>query len=277
MTGKFLSLSLIFSLLIGLFVVVPVLAQSKEEAAAKPVDQTKLLLGDLYRLGDPEINKMMPALYKALKATEVAATDESAAPAKTRMQQAMPNVMSMLVNPSVRKEIDMMDYQYDDIRQRHAKIIGSMNEQIVTLLKSEDSSNLGDLREQLGQIRANAAEEVEQAILPHQYDRLKQLRYHVLMRRLGPINVITSNPLAEEIGLSPSQSADLRQSAQEINEELEQQIAELRSRAMDKLFSQLETDQQRKLNDIMGDQFLYQESSTKKAQPGKGKGKAKQK
>ena len=137
MTGKLVSPSLIFSLLIVWLAVVPALAQSKKEATAKPVDQTKLLLGDLYRLGDPEINKMMPALYKALKATEVEATGDSAAPAKTKTQQAMPNVMSMLINPSVRKEIDMLDYQYDDIRERHAKIISSMNEQIVTLLKSE--------------------------------------------------------------------------------------------------------------------------------------------
>jgi hypothetical protein len=178
-------------------------------------------------------------------------------------------VMSMLVNPSIRKEIDMLDYQYDDVRQRHAKIIRSMNEQIVTLLKSEDQSNLGDLREQLGQIRENAEAEVEQAILPHQYDRLKQLRYHVLMRRLGPVNVITSNPLAEEIGLSPSQSKNLKQSALEINEDLEQQIAELRLRAMDKLISQLEKDQQIKLNAIMGNLFQYQEVAPRKAKKSK--------
>ncbi len=52
-------------------VYLPLAAQDKPVApeGGKPVDETKVLLGDLYRLGGTEMKKMLPDPYSAPKAT----------------------------------------------------------------------------------------------------------------------------------------------------------------------------------------------------------------
>jgi len=252
----------IFGLLLAVATGIPVAAQDKNTPdGGKPVDETKLLLGDLYRLGDPEINKMLPDLYWALKASEGEASGSSATKS---LGTKMPDVMSILQNPSVRHEIEMVDEQYEDLQERRSKIARSMNEQIQGLLKASGNTDPFELREKIGRIRAQAEEATEKAVLPFQFERLKQLRYHVLMRRLGAVNVLTNDPLASELGISDEQKEELREFAKEVDEELAREIAKLHSQAMHKLFSRLKNDQQVKLSKIMGDEFHYLEVDRRK-------------
>jgi len=259
-------LSLLLAAAIGL----PAAGQDKNTPdGGKTIDETKLLLGNLKRLDDPEINKMLPELYWALKATEGEASGSSMVKSP---RTKMPDVMSILRNPSVRHEIEMVDEQYEDFQERRSKIVRSMNEQIRSLLTAKANADPLELREKIGKIRAQAEEATEKSVLPFQFERLKQLRYHVLMRRLGAVNVLTNDPLASELGISDEQKKELREFANEIGEELAREIARLHAQAMRKLFSRLEKDQQVKLSKIMGDEFHYQEVLGKWQQhTGKGK------
>jgi hypothetical protein len=235
----------------------PLTAQDKTAAAegGKPVDETKAMLGDLYRLGDPAINKMLPDLYWALKATEGEATGGATGKSKG---VRMPDVMSILRNPSVRHEIEMLDEQYEDLQDRRSTIVGEMNQQILGLLNSQGGDPL-ELRAEIVQIRARAEEATEKAVLPFQFERLRQLQYHILMQRVGAVNVLINDPLATELGISDEQKAELREAAKEIDDELAREIAKLRSQAMQDLFSRLKQNQQIKLSKIMGDEFHYME------------------
>ena len=61
-------------------------------------------------------------------------------------------------------------------------------------------------------------------------------------------------------------------SAEEIDEELAREIAKLRSRAMQDLFSRLKQNQQVRLSKILGDEFHYQElPKEKRRQAGSSK------
>ena len=235
----------------------PLTAQDKTAApdGGQPVDETKLLLGDLYRLGDPEINKMLPDLYWALKATGGEAA--GGATGKTAATKP-PDVISILRDSAVRHEIEMLDEQYEDLQERRSEIVRAMNQQILGLLDSQGGDPL-ELREEISQIRTRAEEATEKAVLPFQFERLKQLQYHILMQRLGAVNVLTNDPLATELGISDEQKEELREAAREIDEELAREIAKLRSRAMQDLFSRLKQNQQIKLSKIMGDEFHYME------------------
>lgn len=253
------SIAFLCALLLA-FICLPSMAQEKavEPTGGKPVDETKLLLGDLRRLGDPEINKMLPDLYWALKATEGPAAD--VATGQTQ-QQKMPDVMSILQNPSVRHEVEMLDEQYEDLQQRRGKIVSSMNQQVLALLHSQGGDPL-ELREQIGRIRAQVEEATQKALLPFQFERLKQLQYHILMQRLGAVNVLTKEPLASELDITDEQEEELRAAAEEIDSKLAQEIAKLRAEARQELFSHLNKQQQLKLEKILGDSFQYE--STKK-------------
>lgn len=253
-------------------VVSPLVAQEKPQPAdgGKPVDQTKLLLGDLYRLGDPEINKMMPDLYWALKATE---GEPSAASKSSRRPVAkVPGVMTMLRNPSIRNDIEMLDEQYEDLQERRAKIVREMNQQIVGLLSAEVVDPY-ELREEISKIRARAEEATQKALLPFQFERLKQLQYQTLMQRVGTVNVLTNAPLATELGITDDQKETLRDAAKDIDKELTRKITELRSQAMKDLSSRLKQDQQTKLRKILGDESQYHQTPIATRDPTDVKGK----
>ena len=167
--------------------------------------------------------------------------------------------MSILRNPSVRHEIEMLDGQYEDLQDRRSKIVREMNQQILGLLDSQGGGDPFELREEISQIRARAEEATEKAVIPFQFDRLRQLQYHILMQRLGAVKVLTNDPLATELDISDAQKEELREAAEEIDEELAREIAKLRSRAMQDLFSRLKQNQQNKLSKILGEEFHYRE------------------
>lgn len=255
-----------------LFVLVPLAASAQEDNQlsqnAKPVDQTKLLLGELYRLGDPEINRMLPDLYWALKATEPPLPENTQSKPSSL---AMPNVMAMLGNEGVRRELEMLDYQYEEVQQKYDDILKSMNKRIRDVLDDRDDTSPRELRDRIGAIRADAEKEAEQALLPFQFERLKQLRFHVLMHRMGAYNVLTRDPLASELGITDDQKHELREAAQEINAELAREMAKLRVAAMRKLFARLTREQQAKLEKILGDDFYFEDTLAKTKGTPKGR------
>ena len=73
--------------------------------------------------------------------------------------------------------------------------------------------------------------------------------------------LINKEPLARKLGINDAQKKDLRESEQKIEEELANQIAELRNKARKKLLSKLSKAQQDKLEKILGDDFEFRKPS----------------
>jgi hypothetical protein len=75
------------------------------------------------------------------------------------------------------------------------------------------------------------------------------------MHRRGVLGVLTTDPLAAELGLTDDQKEGLRVASREIEEELAREIAKLRAKAKERLISELRADQQQKLKQIVGEDF----------------------
>lgn len=246
------------SLFVMLSVCLPAAAQKQQQ-----VDwEAKMLTTELHRLGDPEINMFLPELYDAIRESRMESTDSSGAKTEIggrKRASVAPTLMSLLNNPSVRDEIGMLDYQFAEIGDKNREIQSEVNEQVLSLLFSSKNGavNAQEVRARIQEIREYAKKEIEKAVLPYQFARLRQLAYHVQMRRQRPIDVLTSEPLATELGLTDEQQESLREEARKIEEELAREIAELRSKARDKLFARLDQTQQKKLSQIVGNDFEY--------------------
>jgi hypothetical protein len=247
------------SLLPIVSICLPVAAQKGQQ-----IDwEAKALTRELQMLGDPEINAFLPDLYYAISRarSETASSSQETDPAARWKAPPRTSLMSLLNSADVREEIGMLDYQFDRIQERNREIQSKANERVLSLLifSKDGSVDRQKVREGIEEIRDEAQQEIEEAVLPFQLKRLKQIAYHVQMRKRGAVEVITNDPLAADLGLTDDQKESLREKAEEIDEELAREIAKLRAKAKQKLFSQLRPDQQRKLSAITGEEFTYQE------------------
>ena len=112
----------------------------------------------------------------------------------------------------------------------------------------------------MAEIRGDLVSRFRESLLPEQESRLRQVAYHIQMRRRSVIDVLTTDPLAKELELTEAQKKALRKSAREIEEEFAVELAKLREQAKQKLFSNLSRAQQRKLSEILGEEFTLSEA-----------------
>ena len=247
----------------------------------KPVDEAKLLVQELSRLGDPELNKFLPELYWSLR-TPLNATRYGRDP---QAAYDTTGLMKLLKNASVRKELQIGEAQYADFNRLRDTISSKLNGNIVSRLLAEDGDfDPAKLRAQIAETRDRVAKEMEQLFLPGQYDRLKQLAYQSQMSKRSVVEVLTNDPIASELNLTDDQKEELKSAGEEIEAEFAREVAKLRAQAKQKLYSKLSKNQQRKLTQLLGPNFDYHantpaagfgintpSSSAKGKQAGKGK------
>lgn len=87
-----------------------------------------------------------------------------------------------------------------------------------------------------------------------QMTRLKQIDTQLQVRRQGA-RALTHGPLADELGVSEEQGDQLRDKAHEIRGALAQQIRDVTDASREELIQELTTEQQAKLDELMGEPF----------------------
>ena len=231
----------------------------RTDEAQKRVDEAKLLVTELSRLGDPDLNKFLPELYWSLRAP----LNSSKFAKRSETVYEVSGLMKLLQNAGVRKELQIGEVQYRDFLRLKDTITAELNGKIVSRLL-EDNAQFDPvrLREQIANLRNGVSAEMEKLFVPAQLERLKQLAYQTQMAKRSVVDVLTSEPVASELNLSDKQKADLRKAAHEIEQEFAREVAKLRTKAKQKLFSRLKSDQQRKLSKIVGDEFDYQSDAS---------------
>src|SRR6185503_12998486 len=94
-------------------------------------------------------------------------------------------------------------------------------------------------------------------LLPHQVDRLKQLRLQMQMRNRG-VNALAAGELAEVLDLTDEQKAKLADKQKEAEKQLREKIEEIRRQLQRDVLTEVLTAQQRdKLVKMIGDEYKY--------------------
>ena len=211
--------------------------------------------------GSPELQAMVPmlndiALNKPVGWTASEYGTES-------------STLGMLADADVRSDLEMLDDQYRQLQDLNAEIQKRAAEQI----RSLDFSDRENLVSQIKSIRESAVNDLNGVLLPHQIERLKQIRMQSILRRRSLIEVITSDPVKSELEITDDQSSDLKAKEKEIEEELQREIAELREKARKKLLSSLRPTQQEAVEKMIGDAYEFKAKSKRKTRKKNGKGK----
>jgi hypothetical protein len=219
--------------------------------------EAKALATELHRLGDPDIDLILPDLYRAIARSPEELAESSGSKASFLRASQRSTMMDLLRDPKVRQELEMLDEQFQELEVKGREIQRSTNGRVLELLAEAKSGGLPaqKVRESIQAIRQEAEKEVERSILPFQFKRLKQIAYHVQMGRRGVADVLTKDPLASELQLTNEQKVKLRETAEAVEKELAEEITKLRAKAKTKLFAELNMDQQKRLSEILGDDF----------------------
>ena len=209
-------------------------------------------MGGLKSLDDPEIHAMLPVLNDIVLGNPVGQTAR-------KHNLATNTAVDLLADKAIRSELEVVDYQYEQIKTLGGEIQKRVGEQ----LRSLDVKNPKDLSSTIRKITQSVQEDFEGVLLPHQLARLRQLAVQKQMRRRSVVDVLTTDPLATKLEITDEQKKDLKAAEREIEEELAREIAELRKKARKKLLSKLNSSQRKQLEEIVGEDFQFRKSRRK--------------
>jgi Spy/CpxP family protein refolding chaperone len=163
--------------------------------------------------------------------------------------------MGMLSMEQFQKELDLVPQQREqldalrkEITERRKKAMGDLKtldpQKIGPRVKEVESTLVKEIKDRLGEI-----------LVPHQLDRLKQLRVQMQIRNRG-LSAFQGGDLADSIRLTDEQKAKLAEKQAEANKELRAKIDELRAQLQQDVLSDILTPEQREsLKKLTGEDF----------------------
>lgn len=170
-------------------------------------------------------------------------------------------ILGVLQREEVQQELQLVDEQRDKVRDVVESAREQMREEMRELfsqmrdLSDEERRNRFDeVRTKMEEMNKEFETKLQKVLLPHQFDRLKQIDLQQRIQQRGA-NALTSGELAEALSLTDEQREKLQQRAEEVQKELQEEIAKLRADARMKMLDVLTPEQQAKLKTMMGDQF----------------------
>jgi Spy/CpxP family protein refolding chaperone len=180
-------------------------------------------------------------------------------------------MIGLLQSDEVRQELDLMDDQVeqlrtigDDVRNQVRSELQDAFQGLRDLSPEDRQKRIDEIRAKVDTIVSQSQGRLQEVLLPHQFERLKQIDLQSRIQRGGP-SALTEGELAETLGLTDQQKEQLRQRSQEVQQELQQKIQQLRTEARGKLMEVLTPEQRTKLESMLGEEFAVPD------QPGGGR------
>lgn len=167
-----------------------------------------------------------------------------------------PDPWSMLSNPSVQKDLELVGDQLKTVQELQAQFAQQMKDQIGDMRKGGLSPDrLKGLPELMKKLREQQREKMQGVLLPHQVDRLKQVAFQTHMKQAGAEGALTSEKIAEELGITEEQIERLKKRSKEIKAKLAEDMEKLKEKAQQDLLKELTPDQRAKIKEMTGDKY----------------------
>ena len=215
--------------------------------------------------GNSELRAMIPLLNDIALNRPVGSTNQQ--------HGGQASLMGLIGNPRVREDLEIVDEQYEQFLERSA----AAQQQVAEQLREMDFSDREGLVRRIRDIQDQTRRELETVLLPHQMERLQQIRAQSILRRRSFVEAITSEPMRSELDISSRQAEALQEEAQKIEADTAKQIAELREKARQRLIKTLDRSQQQKIDELFGDSFDFGPLERRPAKGRATKGKSGQK
>lgn len=212
--------------------------------------------------GSPELRAMVPMLNDLALQQDFGTT-------AGKYGTSNNSEFDLLANEKIREDLNMVDEQYEELQKLNADVQRRAAER----LREVDFSDREGLIERLKEIQNDASEELRSLFIPEQLERLQQLRNQSRLRSGSLVDLLTSNPLKDELEITDQQAEKLRETEEELEIEIQKEIAKLRERARKRLLDNLNTEQQEQVEKLIGDPFEFAAPDNKRKRSRKNGGK----
>jgi hypothetical protein len=177
-----------------------------------------------------------------------------------------PDPLSMLSNPSVQKDLELVGDQLKQVQDLQSEFASQMKDQLGSLTSGGFSpEQLKGIPALIAKMKEKQKDQLESLLLPHQLERLKQVALQTHMKQAGTAGAIATDQIAGALGISSEQIKNLKSRSKEINQKLQEDIEALKSKAQKELLSELTADQQKKLKELTGDKYEPQNKDWEEA------------
>lgn len=182
----------------------------------------------------------------------------------------------LLMSDQVRTELEIVDDQQaeleamgDEMRDKMRELFSGMR----GLSREERREKMEELRGEMQSVRAEVESRLGEILMPAQLERLKQIELQQQVQRQGTA-ALTRGSVAEELGITEEQQAEMREKAATAQAELQAKIAELRKAAREEVLSVLTSSQRAKLDALMGEDFTLERQQRQRGQGRRDRGDA---
>ena len=166
----------------------------------------------------------------------------------------------------VEDQMDALNDLQDDMRNVFRDSFSGMRDRFRD--KDVDREALmEEIREKIQSQMGDVETQLKEILLPHQVTRLDELFFQMQASRSGTEGMLSNPKVKERLGLTDEQIEKIKNKAEEVQANLEEEIKELRESAQEEILSVLTSDQQQKIKELMGDSFDF-ERSGRRAGPG---------
>jgi Spy/CpxP family protein refolding chaperone len=147
--------------------------------------------------------------------------------------------MFLLNDENVQKDLEIVDSQKEKLEALQTKI----REEMRAMFQGGERPDRDAMREKMEGFQ----KEMNDILLPHQKDRLKQISVQSRLR-FGN----TSDAVGDALELTDEQKEDLRKKEREISTEMNKELAKIREKYRDKLLETLTPEQRAKWKQMVG-------------------------
>lgn len=163
---------------------------------------------------------------------------------------------SFMHDPSVRKDLELVDKQYDkfvELSQQHQKAVQELMPEYMK--NSTDPEKAKEFQAKIQALQTKFQESVGEVLLPHQRDRYKQVARQMKMRMIGMGQAMQYGFLAKELDITDGQKEKLQKIQVELNRQLQEMNKKLRAEAKEKSLQVLTIRQRQQMEELIGDEF----------------------
>lgn len=155
--------------------------------------------------------------------------------------------------PQVEKELELADYQREQIKELRESINKEMRTGYEKLRELPREERTKKYYEQMSELSDSVEKRLQEILLDHQRDRLKQISLQLSIRYRGVAASLEQSELSGALDISEKQKKELREKRQEMYKELQQEYQRIRKEAQQELLESILTPKQlRELKKMMG-------------------------
>lgn len=170
--------------------------------------------------------------------------------------------LSLLRNPFVLEELDLVDYQREDLKNIQYQWRKDMN----SIVRSNPSQRGRERTQKILTLYKVVSKKIDAVLLKGQIARLRQITLQSLAVKnaKGPTlsaSVLRNSLVMKELKITRVQKVTIRDRAEEINRKLLQDISKLKMEANDELLEVLNVKQRKSYQQLVGSPFEFRRNS----------------